>query len=42
MAAVDNLSGNFSAKMQQELGYPYLHYGSYQSADLGGASLERL
>lgn len=42
MAAVDNLSGNFATKMQQKLGYPYLHYESYQSADLGGASLERL
>ena len=42
MTAVESLSGDFVSKMEQKLGFSYLHYKNYQSADLSGASLEKL
>lgn len=42
MAAVQDLSEDFAFKMQRELNSSYLHYTSYQSANLGEAGLEKL
>ena len=42
MIAVDSVSKDFASRMDRYLGTEYLHYNSFKSVDLSGASLERL
>lgn len=40
--AVESVNSDFISKINKQLSTPYLHYHSYQSVDLSGASLDRL
>lgn len=42
MIAVESVNSDFISRINKQLSTPYLHYHSYQSVDLSGASLDRL